>query len=86
MSSSSPLVTSQSDILPFADVDSIRFERNLLQIGFFGADEKRKGTPPTKRRIETTINRDGKRIVAAIEFEGTRGLPSTADRDSSWPS
>ena len=81
MSSSSPLVTSQSDILPFADVDSIRFERNLLQIGFFGADEKRKGTPPTKRRIETTINRDGKRIVAAIEFEGTRGLPSTADRD-----
>jgi len=81
MSTTPPLLTSQSDILPFADVDSIRFERNLLQIGFFAADEKRKGTPATKRRIETTINRDGKRIVAAIEFEGTRGLPSTADRD-----
>lgn len=81
MSNSTILVTTQSDILPFADVDSIRFERNLLQIGFFAADEKRKGAPSTKRRIETTINRDGKRIVAAIEFEGTRGLPSTADRD-----
>jgi hypothetical protein len=81
MSFSAPLVTNQSDVLPFADVDSIRFERNLLQIGFFAADEKRKGTPPTKRIIETTVNRDGKRIVAAIEFEGTRGLPSTADRD-----
>ena len=81
MSTPTHIITTQSDILPFADVDSIRFERNLLQIGFFAADEKRKGNPATKRRIETTINRDGKRIVAAIEFEGTRGLPSTADRD-----
>jgi len=73
--------TPQLDLIPIADVDLIRFERNLLRIGFFGAQEDRKGTPPYIRRIEAAFNRDGQRITAAIEFEGTRGLPSTADRD-----
>ena len=72
---------SQLDLVPLADVDLIRFERNLLRIGFFAAQEERKGKPPYIRRIEASFTRDGHRMIAAIEFEGTRGLPSTADRD-----
>jgi len=71
----------QLDLIPIADVDLIRFERNLLRIGFFAAQEERKGQPPYIRRIEAAFTRDGQRMIAAIEFEGTRGLPSTADRD-----
>jgi hypothetical protein len=71
----------QLDLIPFADVDLIRFEKNLLQIGFFAAQDERKGDPPFIRRIENTVNRDGQRISVVIEFRASIGLPSTADRD-----
>jgi hypothetical protein len=76
-----PSTTPQLDLIPFADVDLIRFEKNLLQIGFFAAQEERKGPPPFIRRIENTVNRDGQRISVVIEFRASIGLPSTADRD-----
>ena len=76
-----PSTTPQIDLIPFADVDLIRFEKNLLQIGFFAAQDERKGGPPFIRRIENTVNRDGQRISVVIEFRATIGLPSTADRD-----
>ena len=49
-----PSTTPQIDLIPFADVDLIRFEKNLLQIGFFAAQDERKGGPPFIRRIENT--------------------------------
>jgi len=63
-------------------VDLIRFEKNLLQIGFFGAHDTRMRTQAT-RRIEQLVNRDGQRIKVAAEFRGSEhfGLPSTSDRD-----
>ncbi len=66
------------------EVDLIRYERNLLRIGFFSAQqEDRKGQPPPyKRRIEATFsNHLGQRIQSTVEFESTSGLPATADRD-----
>jgi hypothetical protein len=63
------------------DVDFIRFEKNLLQIGFFGAQDTRHATAST-RRIEQTVSRDGQRLRVAAEFRSSDlGLPSTADRD-----
>ena len=64
------------------DVDLIRFEKNLLQIGFFGANETR-GKGHTSRRVEQTVTRDGHRVRVAAEFRGSEalGLPSTTDRD-----
>lgn len=64
-------------------VDLIRFEKNLLQIGFFGAHERRGKHLASSRRIEQWVNRDGKKIRVSAEFRSSDvlGLPSTADRD-----
>lgn len=63
-------------------VDLIRFEKNLLQMGFFGAHDTRHTTQAT-RRIEQVVNRDGQKIKIAAEFRASQefGLPSTSDRD-----
>ena len=63
-------------------VDLIRFEKNLLQIGFFGAHERR-GQGTSSRRIEQWVNREGKKIKVSAEFRSSEalGLPSTSDRD-----
>ena len=69
--------------MPIAvDVDLVRFEKNLLQIGFFGANDARDKNR-TSRRIEQIVVRDGNKIKVAAEFRGseTLGLPSTTDRD-----
>ena len=67
--------------LPVA-VDFIRFEKNLLQIGFFGAHDTRHRSQST-RRIEQVVNRDGQKIKVSAEFRASQemGLPSTSDRD-----
>ncbi|RXH54178.1 replication initiator protein A [Granulicella sibirica] len=64
-------------------VDLIRFEKNLLQIGFFGAHERRGKALASRRRIEQWVNRDGKKIKVSAEFRSSDalGLPSTSDRD-----
>jgi hypothetical protein len=72
---------SPSALMPIAvDVDLIRFEKNLLQIGFFGANDARDKNK-TSRRIEQVVIRDGNKIKVAAEFRGseTLGLPSTTD-------
>jgi Replication initiator protein A len=63
-------------------VDLIRFEKNLLQMGFFGAHDTRHTVQAT-RRIEQLVNRDGHKITVAAEFRASQafGLPSTSDRD-----
>jgi Replication initiator protein A len=67
--------------LPVA-ADFIRFEKNLLQMGFFGAHDTRYHNQAT-RRIEQLVSRDGQKIKVSAEFRGSQelGLPSTADRD-----
>lgn len=64
------------------DVDLVRFEKNLLQIGFFGANDARDKNR-TSRRIEQIVIRNGNKIKVAAEFRGSEalGLPSTTDRD-----
>jgi hypothetical protein len=64
------------------DVDLIRFERNLIALGFFGAND-RSNRNKTTRRIEQEVTRGDRRIKVAWEFRGSDklGLPSTADRD-----
>lgn len=64
------------------DVDLIRFEKNLLQIGFFGANDARDKNR-TSRRIEQVVFRNGHKVRVAAEFRGSEqlGLPSTTDRD-----
>ena len=64
-------------------VDLIRFEKNLLQIGFFGAHERRGNQLASSRRIEQWVNRDGRKMRVSAEFRSSEvlGLPSTADRD-----
>jgi len=73
--------TPQLIALPVA-VDFIRFEKNLLQIGFFGAHDTRHNNQST-RRIEQVVNRDGQKIKVSAEFRASQafGLPSTSDRD-----
>lgn len=74
---------SVSALMPIAvDVDLIRFEKNLLQIGFFGANDARDKNR-TSRRIEQIVVRGGNKIRVAAEFRGSEalGLPSTTDRD-----
>lgn len=74
---------SSSQLMPIAvDVDLVRFEKNLLQIGFFGANDARDKNR-TSRRIEQIVIRDGSKIKVAAEFRGSEalGLPSTTDRD-----
>src|SRR5688572_25777678 len=70
-------------LLPVAvAVDLIRFEKNLLQMGFFGAHDTRHSTQTT-RRIEQLVSRNGQRMKVAAEFRSSHelGLPSTSDRD-----
>lgn len=72
-----------STLMPIAvDVDLVRFEKNLLQIGFFGANDARDKNK-TSRRIEQVVFRNGHKIKVAAEFRGSEllGLPSTTDRD-----
>ena len=76
-----PSVT--STLMPLSvDVDLVRFEKNLLQIGFFGANDARDKNR-TSRRIEQIVFRNGHKIKVAAEFRGSEllGLPSTTDRD-----
>ena len=77
------LPESTSTLIPLSvDVDFVRFEKNLLQIGFFGANDTR-GKGRTSRRVEQTVTRDGHKVKVAAEFRGSDalGLPSTTDRD-----
>lgn len=70
-------------LLPVAaDQDLVRFEKNLLQIGFFGANDSRDKNR-TSRRIEQIVFRNGHKVKVAAEFRGSEqlGLPSTTDRD-----
>jgi len=74
-----------TSLIPMAmslDVDLVRFEKNLLQIGFFGANDARDKNR-TSRRIEQVVVRNGHKIRVAAEFRGSEqlGLPSTTDRD-----
>ncbi len=72
-----------STLMPISvDVDLVRFEKNLLQIGFFGANDARDKNR-TSRRIEQVVVRNGNKIKVAAEFRGSEslGLPSTTDRD-----
>ena len=74
---------STGTLMPIAvDVDLVRFEKNLLQIGFFGANDARDKNR-TSRRIEQIVIRNGNKIRVAAEFRGSEalGLPSTTDRD-----
>jgi len=79
--------TTPTSLLPLpADVDLVRFETNLLQIGFFSAHDPRTKSTTTSRswrRLEQTVTRDGQRIKVTAEFRSSEllGLPSTADRD-----
>ena len=72
-------------MLPDA-VDLIRFEKNLLQIGFFGSHERRGKKQVSSRRIEQWVNRAGKKIKVSAEFRSSDalGLPSTSDATSTW--
>lgn len=75
--------STEPTLMPISvDVDMVRFEKNLLSIGFFGAHDTRQ---PTKshRRIEGMVVRNGQRVKVAAEFRGSEllGLPSTVDRD-----
>lgn len=69
-------------VVPVVAVDLIRFEKNLLQMGFFGAHDTRHSVQ-SSRRIEQLVSRNGQRIKVAAEFRGSHelGLPSTSDRD-----
>ncbi len=72
-----------AQLLPVAvDPDLVRFEKNLLQIGFFGANDSRDKNR-TSRRIEQVVYRNGHKVKVAAEFRGSEqlGLPSTTDRD-----
>jgi hypothetical protein len=64
------------------DVDLIRFERNLLNVGFFAATDPRNELQ-TIRTFEKEITRDGHKVRVSAEFRGSPkyGLPTTADRD-----
>lgn len=69
-------VQHQSTLMPIAvDVDLVRFEKNLLQIGFFGANDARDKNR-TSRRVEQTVIR----TVAKSKL-----LPDFADQ-SYWAS
>ena len=81
--SSVNLKDNTATLLPMSvDVDLVRFEKNLLQIGFFGANDARDKSR-TSRRVEQIVSRNGHKVRVAAEFRGSEllGLPSTADRD-----
>jgi hypothetical protein len=71
----------QLDLIPFVGTDLIKFERNLLRIGFFPAYEEPNAKPRHVRRIEQTKTIDGQRMTAAIEFRAPKSLPTSSDRD-----
>jgi hypothetical protein len=72
---------SVSGLMPIAvDVDLIRFEKNLLQIGFFGANDARDKNR-TSRRIEQIVIRDGNKIRVAAEFRGSEALGHCTAKD-----
>jgi len=64
------------------DVDLIRFETNLLQIGFFSAHDPRRKRD-SSRSFEQTVTRNGQKVRVTAKFNSSEelGLPSTADRD-----
>jgi hypothetical protein len=68
-------------LTPYVDVDLVRIERNLLQIGFFGSHDPR--YKASRRRIEQVVNREGRDVSIVAEFEAPLrlGLPSTTDLD-----
>ena len=82
MAGRKPLLTPTLLTQPDA-VDITRFEKNLLQIGFFCAHERRGKQSTSSRRIEQWVNRAGKKIRSSAEFRSSEvlGLPSTADHD-----
>ena len=65
-----------------ADVDLVRFETNLLQIGFFSAQDPRKKRD-SSRSFEQSVTRNGQKVRVTAKFNSSEelGLPSTADRD-----
>ncbi len=77
-----PIKTQMIATVPDA-VDLIRFEKNLLQIGFFGSHEKRGKRNISTRKVDQWVNRGGKKIQVSAEFRCSEslGLPSTSDRD-----
>ena len=73
MNSKAPKHSEQKalELLPLSvDVDLVRFEKNLLQIGFFGANDARDKNR-TSRRIEQTVFRNGHKVKVAAEFRGS---------------
>jgi hypothetical protein len=76
-------VTTQESLIPFDATDFVRFERNLLQIGFFSSVDERRGEPPYIRKIEQNAPSptNGAKMKVEIEFRSPTGLPSSADRD-----
>jgi len=83
MARTSNTVTTQESLIPFDATDFVRFERNLLQIGFFSSVDERKGDPPYIRKIEQNAPSptNGAKMKVEIEFRSPTGLPSSADRD-----
>jgi hypothetical protein len=75
--------STSTTLMPMSvDVDIVRFEKNLLQIGFFGANDARDKNRAS-RRVEQLVSRNGHKVKVAAEFRGSEqlGLPSTTDRD-----
>jgi hypothetical protein len=78
--------------LPEGELNLIRYEKSLQQMGFFGAHDPRAAAkaakaakidnaPLTHRKVVQWVNRDNKRIQVSAEFRCSLGLPSTSDRD-----
>jgi hypothetical protein len=76
-------VSKQRELALSETPEIVRFEQNLLRIGFFSAaPPPRNGATPTVRRIEQLVRRDNKLVKIAAEFRGSGlGLPRTPDRD-----
>jgi len=76
-------VSKQRELALSDTPEIVRFEQNLLRIGFFSAaPPPRNANVPTVRRIEQMVRRDGKLVKISAEFRGsTLGLPRTPDRD-----
>lgn len=63
------------------DVVHTRLEKNLLQIGFFGAHDPRTTRNELTRNVELWVRAGGKRHLATGTITSALGLPGTADRD-----
>lgn len=76
-------VSKQRELALSDTPEIVRFEQNLLRIGFFSAaPPPRNSNTPTVRRIEQTVRRDNKLVKISAEFRGSSlGLPRTPDRD-----